>query len=412
MRQLLEAGVHFGHQTRYWSPKMAPYIFGKRDKIHIINLEKTLPMMHRANDYLGQIAANGGKILFVGTKRQAGPLVRQHAQRCGAAYVDRRWLGGMLTNYKTVKNSISRLKELERTLAVGEDSRLSKKETLELERDRVRLDKTLSGIKEMDGLPDALFVIDVEQEYIAVAEAIKLGIPVVAVVDTNCSPQDINYIIPGNDDSAKAIALYLEAAADTILAARTKAEIAAAKVAATDDQPAQADAKAVSADKAAAPTTPAGAPPKQGDGTKEADSKPKSPPPATLDPSKITIKKTRRASADAGAAELAESVAQASLIEHADSPEAEESASTRKKTTLTTKKTAKKTAKKGSAKTTPASKKKTTKKAAAGKKAVTKKKASTSKSASAATKKTTKKTAAKSTGATKTAKTATKKKTG
>ena len=225
MRRLLKAGAHFGHQTRYWAPKMAPYIFGDRNKIHIINLEKTLPMLRQAMNYLGGVAAQGGKILFVGTKRQAGKPLREHAILCGSPYVDHRWLGGMLTNYKTVKNSITRLKDLEQQLESGATARLSKKETLTLERERVKLDKTLSGIKDMNGLPDALFVIDVEQEYIAVAEANKLGIPVVAVVDTNCSPDGIDYVIPGNDDSARAIMLYLEAAVDSIAEARASAAV-------------------------------------------------------------------------------------------------------------------------------------------------------------------------------------------
>ena len=220
MRRLLKAGAHFGHQTRYWAPKMSPYIFGDRNKIHIINLEKTLPMLREAATYLGTVAAGGGKILFVGTKRQAGRYVREYATACGSPFVDHRWLGGMLTNYKTVKNSITRLKELEQQLESGDTAKLSKKETLQLERERAKLDRTLSGIKDMDGLPDALFVIDVEQEYIAVAEANKLKIPVVAVVDTNCSPNGIDYLIPGNDDSARAIKLYLEAAVDSISEAR------------------------------------------------------------------------------------------------------------------------------------------------------------------------------------------------
>ncbi len=235
MRQLLKAGVHFGHQTRYWSPKMAPYIFGDRNKIHIINLEKTLPMMKDAMNYLGTVAAQGGKVLFVGTKRQAGKPVREHAIRCGSPYVDYRWLGGMLTNFKTVKNSIARLKDLEQRIDSGATQRLSKKEALTLERERAKLDKTLSGIKDMGGLPDALFVIDVEEEYIAVAEARKLGIPVVAVVDTNCSLDGVDYVIPGNDDSGRAIALYLEAAADAILESRV-AKAAPAIKAAGDDE--------------------------------------------------------------------------------------------------------------------------------------------------------------------------------
>ncbi len=227
MRRLLKAGAHFGHQTRYWAPKMAPYIFGDRNKIHIINLEKTLPMLRQATNFLGGVAAQGGKILFVGTKRQAGAPLREHAIRCGSPYVDHRWLGGMLTNYKTVKNSITRLKELEQQIETGAVARLSKKEALTLERERAKLDRALSGIKDMDGLPDALFVIDVEQEKIAVNEAKKLNIPVAAVVDTNCSPEGIDYIIPGNDDSSRAILLYLEAAVDSILEARAAAGTAA-----------------------------------------------------------------------------------------------------------------------------------------------------------------------------------------
>ena len=227
IRRLLQAGVHFGHQTRYWSPKMAPYIFGDRNKIHIINLEKTLPMLKEATNFLGTIAARGGKILFVGTKRQAGRQVREAAIACGAMYVDYRWLGGMLTNFKTVKNSINRLKDIEQRIESGAAARLSKKEALTIERERAKLDKTLSGIKNMGGLPDAIFVIDVEEEYIAVAEANKLGIPVVAVVDSNCSLNGIDYVIPGNDDSSRAISLYLEAVSEAILASRAPVKIVA-----------------------------------------------------------------------------------------------------------------------------------------------------------------------------------------
>ncbi len=225
MRQLLKAGVHFGHQTRYWSPSMAPYIFGARNKIHIINLDKTLPMLNEAVNYIGSIVAQRGKVLFVGTKRSAGKAVKEQAQRCSTPYVDHRWLGGMLTNFKTVKNSIVRLKELEQRIDSGATLRLSKKEALSLERERTKLDRTLAGIKDMNGLPDALFVIDVEHESIAVAEANKLGIPVVAVVDTNCSMKGVDYVIPGNDDSSNAIILYLQAAADAIIEARTAQNI-------------------------------------------------------------------------------------------------------------------------------------------------------------------------------------------
>ena len=254
MRQLLQAGVHFGHQTRYWSPSMAPYIFGDRNKIHIINLEKTLPMLQEAMNYLGSITAQGGKVLFVGTKRQAGKLVREQAVNCASPYVDHRWLGGMLTNFKTVKNSISRLKELEQRIDSGSTARLSKKEALSLDRERAKLDKTLSGIKNMNGLPDALFVIDVEHEYIAVAEANKLGIPVVAVVDSNCSPKGVDYIIPGNDDSARAIMLYLGAVADAISASRTVSR--AATVVPGDDEYVEVDADG-QVIAPAAPATPA-----------------------------------------------------------------------------------------------------------------------------------------------------------
>ena len=223
MRQMLEAGVHFGHQTRFWSPKMAPYIFGARNKIHIINLERTLPMFRDALNFLGSVAADRGKILFVGTKRQAGKVVREQAQRCNCPYVDHRWLGGMLTNFKTVKNSIARLVELDEMVSSGATMGLTKKETLMLERERAKLDRSLSGIRDMKGLPDALFVVDVDHERIAVSEARKLGIPVVGVCDTNSSPEGIDYLIPGNDDAIRAIRLYLQEAADAVLEARAAA---------------------------------------------------------------------------------------------------------------------------------------------------------------------------------------------
>ena len=225
MRQMLEAGVHFGHQTRFWAPKMAPYIFGARNKIHIINLERTLPMFRDALNFLGSVAGDRGKILFVGTKRQAGKVVREQAQRCNCPYVDHRWLGGMLTNFKTVKNSIARLVELDEMVSSGATMGLTKKETLMLERERVKLDRSLSGIRDMKGLPDALFVIDVDHERIAVSEARKLGIPVVGVCDTNSSPEGIDYLIPGNDDAIRAIRLYLHEAADAVLEARAAAPV-------------------------------------------------------------------------------------------------------------------------------------------------------------------------------------------
>jgi len=221
MRQMLEAGVHFGHQTRYWSPKMAPYIFGSRNKIHIINLETTLPLFQEAMNFLGSVTAAKGKVLFVGTKRQASKLVREHAERCGCPFVDHRWLGGMLTNFKTVKNSIARLIELDELNSSGAIDRLSKKEALILDRERSKLDRSLSGIRDMTGLPDCIFVIDVDHEKIAVAEAKKLKIPVVGIVDTNSSPEGIDYPIPGNDDAIRAVRLYLSHAADAVLEARS-----------------------------------------------------------------------------------------------------------------------------------------------------------------------------------------------
>ena len=221
MRQMLEAGVHFGHQTRYWSPKMAPYIFGSRNKIHIINLEATLPLFQEAMNFLGSITAAKGTVLFVGTKRQASKLVREQAQRCGCPFVDHRWLGGKLTNFKTVKNSIARLIELDELNSSGAIARLSKKEALSLERQRSKLDRSLSGIRDMKSLPDCVFIIDVEHEKIAVAEAKKLKIPLVGIVDTNSSPEGIDYPVPGNDDAIRAIRLYLSHAADAILEAKS-----------------------------------------------------------------------------------------------------------------------------------------------------------------------------------------------
>jgi len=221
MRQMLEAGVHFGHQTRFWHPKMRPYIFGERNKIHIINLEKTLPMFNEAANFLGKLAANKGTILFVGTKRQAQDIVREEATRAGCPYVNHRWLGGMLTNYKTVKKSIERLKSLEALLGEGGGGeKLSKKELLTLDREREKLERSLAGIKDMNGLPDALFVIDVGHEYIAVQEANKLDIPVAGIVDTNCKTDGVHYVVPGNDDAIRAIRLYASAMADAIIEGR------------------------------------------------------------------------------------------------------------------------------------------------------------------------------------------------
>ncbi len=218
MRQMLEAGVHFGHQTRYWNPKMGAYIFGQRNKIHILNLEKTLPLYNEAMNFVGTLAANSGKILFVGTKRAARDTVREEAERCNMPYVNHRWLGGMLTNFKTIKQSIKRLKELEAMVEDGSlEHRFNKREALGRKRELEKLDRSLGGIKNMDGLPDALFVIDVGHEDIAILEARKLGIPVIGVVDTNGDPQDIDYVIPGNDDAIRAIQLYAQGVSAAVL---------------------------------------------------------------------------------------------------------------------------------------------------------------------------------------------------
>ena len=207
MREMLEAGVHFGHQTRYWNPRMAPYIFGHRNKIHIVNLEKTMEKYLEALKFVRRLAANKGTVLFVGTKRQAREIIKEEAVRCGAPFVDYRWLGGMLTNYKTVKQSIKRLKDMEAMVQDGSIEKLSKKEALHYQRENAKLERSLGGIKDMNGLPDAMFVIDVGYQKGAVSEANKLGIPVIGVVDTNHSPENIDYVIPGNDDSSRAIRL-------------------------------------------------------------------------------------------------------------------------------------------------------------------------------------------------------------
>ena len=222
MRQMLEAGVHFGHQTRYWNPKMSPFIFGARNKIHIINLEKSLPMYQEALKFVRTLTSNKGQILFVGTKRQARDILKEEAMRAGAPYVDYRWLGGMLTNFKTVKQSIKRLKEMDQMIADGSVEKLTKKEGLQFSREKEKLDRSLGGIKDMGGIPDALFVIDVGFHKIAVTEAKKLGVPIVGVVDTNNSLDGIDYVIPGNDDSTRAIRLYARGVADAILEGRSQ----------------------------------------------------------------------------------------------------------------------------------------------------------------------------------------------
>lgn len=237
MRNLLEAGVHFGHQTRYWNPKMRQFIFGARNDIHIINLELTVPAVTEACNYIGSLAAKKNKILFVGTKRNAGKVVKAQAERCGQPYVDNRWLGGMLTNYKTIRQSIRKLRELETQAEDGTFTKLTKKEALTRQRQLDKLETGLGGIKDMGGLPDAMFVIDVDHERIAVTEANKLGIPVIGVVDTNSDPSGVDYVIPGNDDAIRSISLFVEAVADTIIEARPDAPVSAEEFSEAGDAP-------------------------------------------------------------------------------------------------------------------------------------------------------------------------------
>lgn len=234
MREMLEAGVHFGHQTRFWNPKMAPYIYGHRNKIHIINLEKTQPLFNDAMKFVRQLAAKRGTILMVGTKRQAREVIAQDAQRAGMPYVDQRWLGGMLTNFKTVKGSLKKLKEMQAQVDAGTQPAI-KKEALMFQREIAKLEKDIGGIAEMNALPDAIFVIDVGYHKIAVAEAVKLGIPVIGVVDSNHSPEGIDYVIPGNDDSAKAVALYARAVADAVLEGKANATTEVVQAATGDE---------------------------------------------------------------------------------------------------------------------------------------------------------------------------------
>ena len=222
MRQMLEAGVHFGHQTRFWDPKMAQYIYGHRNKIHIINLEKTLVMYQDAMKYVRQLSTNKGVILFVGTKRQARDIIREEAARCGSPYVDQRWLGGMLTNFKTIQQSIKRLKDMETMTQDGTFEKLNKKQALDITRELEKLNRSLGGIKDMNGIPEAMFVIDVGYQKGALTEATKLGIPIIGVVDTNHSPEKVDYVIPGNDDSSQAIRLYARGVADAILEGRSQ----------------------------------------------------------------------------------------------------------------------------------------------------------------------------------------------
>ncbi|MGJ8629930.1 MAG: 30S ribosomal protein S2 [Glaciecola sp.] len=222
MRDMLQAGVHFGHQTRYWNPKMKPFIFGARNKVHIINLEKTVPLFNNALSYVSGVASKKGKVLFVGTKRAASDAVKDAAIKCDQFYVNKRWLGGMLTNWKTVRQSIKRLKDLEQQSQDGTFDKLTKKEVLMLQREMTKLESSLGGIKDMGGLPDVIFVIDADHEHIAVTEARNLGIPVVGVVDTNSNPDGVDFIIPGNDDAIRAVQLYLNAAADAVISGRNQ----------------------------------------------------------------------------------------------------------------------------------------------------------------------------------------------
>lgn len=256
MRDLLEAGAHFGHQTRYWNPKMNRFIFGARNNIHIINLERTVPALDEALDFIRQVAVRRNKILFVGTKRNASKVVREHAERCGMPYVDKRWLGGMLTNYKTIRQSIRRLRDLETQSTDGTFDKLTKKEALSRQRILDKLERSLGGIKDMGGLPDILFVVDVDHERIAITEANKLGIPVVGIVDTNSDPDGVDYVIPGNDDAIRSIRLFVEAVANAVL--RGKAESDGAAVASefvevTEEASVQPEAGEVPADQAEAP---------------------------------------------------------------------------------------------------------------------------------------------------------------
>jgi small subunit ribosomal protein S2 len=235
MREMLEAGVHFGHQTRFWNPKMAPYIYGHRNKIHIINLEKTQPLFENAMKFVRQLSAKRGTILMVGTKRQAREVIAMDAKRCGMPFVDQRWLGGMLTNFKTVKGSLKKLKDMQAQIESGNELRI-KKEALMFQRELAKLEKDIGGIQDMNALPDALFVIDVGYHKIAIAEAKKLGIPIVGIVDTNHSPEGIDYVIPGNDDSSKAVALYARAVADAVLEGKANAATEVVQAVAEGDE--------------------------------------------------------------------------------------------------------------------------------------------------------------------------------
>lgn len=359
MRQMLEAGVHFGHQTRYWCPKMAPYIFGERNKIHIFNLEKTVPLMEEAQNFLSGLASRNGIVLFVGTKRAARDAIRESAQACGMPYVNRRWLGGMMTNFKTVKHSIGRLKDLEKMFAEGSLNKLNKKERLELERERDRLERSLGGIKDMERLPDALFVIDVGHEDIAVAEARKLNIPVIAVVDSNNVPDGVDYVIPGNDDALRAIQLYTQAVAEAI---QTGKSLAPGVAESTDEF--------IELDEAGRPKTTAT--------RKKSAAKKKAAPAKTA----AQVEKADEAAPAEPATETAEPAPEpAAEPEQAAQPAATESAGQDAEPAEETASAASK--KKPAAKKAASKKKATTKKKAAGKKTAAKKKAASKKKTTA-----------------------------
>jgi len=354
MRRMLEAGVHFGHQTRFWNPKMAPFIFGERNRIHIINLEQTLPRYQEAVEFIRKIVADGGTVLFVGSKRAARTAIAEHARRCEMPYVSYRWLGGMLTNFKTIRQSVKRLKNLEEITAEGGSGDFTKKEVLKLAREQEKLERTLGGIKDMDALPDAVFIIDVGHEEIAVKEAVKLGIPVVAIVDTNCAPEGVDYVVPGNDDAMRAIALYASGAADAVL--EGKASIP--EVPTGDDEFVELDEEGK---------------PKVGATTKKASTKKATKKVTTrkVAAKKAAAKKSPVKEAASEEAEVAEQAAEGAAIESAEPQATSEKAPAKKATTkkaaakkATTKKTTTKkaTAKKATAK--KATTKKTTAKAA------------------------------------------------
>ncbi len=344
MRQMLEAGVHFGHQTRYWNPKMAPFIFGARGKIHIINLEESLPLLKDALNFISGVAARRGQIMFVGTKRAARSVVREEAERCGVSHVSHRWLGGMLTNFRTVKQSIKRLKELEEMAGDGSFERLIKKEVLSLTRERDKLEQSLGGIKDMNGLPDALFIVDVGYENIAVQEARKLGIPIVGIVDTNNDPDEVDYVIPGNDDAIRAITLYTQLVADAVLEGR--ASVPQAEEGSDEFVELDADGKPVKAAKPARKKTPrkkTASKPKTVKADAEESAKPEA---ATEAAKEAETAEAAPAAAEAAAEAPAEAAAEAAPAEEPKA-EAEAAPATAKKTTK--KKAAKKTAAKKTA---------------------------------------------------------------